>query len=179
MQEGSRRGPARSEASRLAILHATANQLARHGYEHLTMEGIAAEAQVGKQTIYRWWPSKGALIAECLEEGLLIPGWFLPPDSGDLRADLTTWLDAIVAFIALPGNGDLVRSLVVAGAENEDVALRFNERLGIFALVTDRFGPGGAPAEFGEALLGALVVRILRRGPLDAEFVRRLVATVL
>ena len=45
---------------------------AERGYDHLTMEGIAATAGVGKQTVYRWWPSKGAVIAECLLEGKLL-----------------------------------------------------------------------------------------------------------
>jgi len=62
-----RSGPVRSEAARQAILEATARLLVERGYDHLTMEGIAATAGVGKQTVYRWWPSKGAVIAECLE----------------------------------------------------------------------------------------------------------------
>ncbi|MGO7983441.1 helix-turn-helix domain-containing protein, partial [Rhizobium johnstonii] len=66
-----RRGPVRSEVARMAILEATARQFEARGYDQLTMEGIAAEAKVGKQTIYRWWPSKSALVADCLIAGLL------------------------------------------------------------------------------------------------------------
>ena len=57
-----RPGAARSEKARLAILQATAELIAINGYEHLTIEGIAARAKVGKPTIYRWWASKSELI---------------------------------------------------------------------------------------------------------------------
>ena len=67
-----RRGPKRSEEARLAILHAAAARVVAHGYDHLTMEGVAADAKVGKQTIYRWWPSRSALVADCLAERLLL-----------------------------------------------------------------------------------------------------------
>lgn len=39
------------------------------GYEAVTIEGLAADAEVSKQTIYRWWPSKAAILGEALLEG--------------------------------------------------------------------------------------------------------------
>src|SRR5580658_4901747 len=47
----------RSEAAREAVLEAADDLLAEIGFAAVTMEGIAARAGVGKQTIYRWWPS--------------------------------------------------------------------------------------------------------------------------
>ena len=52
------RGRPRSETARKAVLRAALRLVAAHGYRALTIEGIAAAAGVGKQTIYRWWPSK-------------------------------------------------------------------------------------------------------------------------
>jgi AcrR family transcriptional regulator len=52
-----RTGRVRSEAAREAILSATVRLIHARGYDHLTIEGVAKEAHVGKQTIYRWWPS--------------------------------------------------------------------------------------------------------------------------
>ncbi|GAB3447171.1 TetR/AcrR family transcriptional regulator [Actinophytocola sediminis] len=183
-----RRGPKRSEEARVAILAAAAARVLADGYDHLTMEHIAADARVGKQTIYRWWPSRSALVADCLAEGLLLPELFVPKDSGDLRADVTRWLDNIVAFLTAPGNGGLLHSLVVAAADNQDVATRLNDRLGMWEMLGERFTaaiaagqlPPGTPViELGDALIGAIVLRGLRHGDLDTGFTHRLTDLLL
>src|SRR6187431_526693 len=124
-----RRGAVRSEAARSAILEATARLFAERGYDHLTIEGIAAEAKVGKQTIYRWWPSKGALVADCLLEGLLLGEEFEPKNTGDLRADLVVWLDTIFGFLMHPQGEGLLHSLIAAAADNAEVGHRLYEDL--------------------------------------------------
>jgi AcrR family transcriptional regulator len=184
MAEG-RRGAARSESARHAILDATVALFATRGYDHLTIEGIAAEAGVGKQTIYRWWPSKGALVLECLLEGLLLPGAFDLPDSGDLRADLTAWLHQLLAFVGRPDHATLVTSLVAAAAENVEVGARLHEALGGASPLYARFdaavssgdlAPDAPAREIADALVGAVVLGIIRRAPTDAA---RLVRAVL
>jgi AcrR family transcriptional regulator len=183
-----RRGPRRSEEARLAILNAAAERIMAHGYDHLTMEGVAADAKVGKQTIYRWWPSRSALVAECLAERLLLAELFVPEDSGDLRADVSRWLDNIVGFLGAPGNARLLPSLVVAAAENADVATLLNDRLGMLEMLGERFAAAVADGqlppetpivELGDALIGAIVLRGLRHGELDTEFTHRLVDLLL
>ena len=56
----------RSERSRRAILTAALDLVEEVGYAKTSVEGIAARAGVGKQTIYRWWPSKGAVLLDAL-----------------------------------------------------------------------------------------------------------------
>lgn len=56
----------RSEAARLAVLNAADDLLVEHGFEGLTIEGIAAAAGVAKQTIYRWWKSKVDILFDNL-----------------------------------------------------------------------------------------------------------------
>jgi AcrR family transcriptional regulator len=187
MAEG-RRGAARSETARLAILAATAHQFAERGYDHLTMEGIAAEAGVGKQTIYRWWPSKGSLVAECLLEGLLLPDQFLPPDTGILRDDLTAWLEVLFRFIGDERNEALLRSLVAAATENAEVGRRLDESIfGGSALIvrvqaaveTSDLRADAPVEEIIQALVGALVFRVLTRAPVTSGVAERLVDAVL
>ena len=60
----------RSERSRRAIHDAALALVAEVGYPRTTIEGIAARAGVGKQTIYRWWGSKADVLLEaCLGRG--------------------------------------------------------------------------------------------------------------
>ncbi|GAA3038682.1 TetR/AcrR family transcriptional regulator [Streptosporangium longisporum] len=87
----------RSEQSRRAILTAAFDLVAETGYAKLTIEAIAARAGVGKQTIYRWWPSKGAVFVEAVLSMGGGEGQDLSlPDTGDLGADLRQVLRAIV-----------------------------------------------------------------------------------
>ena len=64
MSESSPRPPGRprSAASRAALLDAAYWQVVERGYGSVTAGAIAAAAGAGKQTLYRWWPSKGRLV---------------------------------------------------------------------------------------------------------------------
>jgi len=183
-----RRGAPRNEAARLAILRATASLFATRGYDHLTIEGIAAEAGVAKQTIYRWWPSRSALVAEALIEGLLLTGPFDLPDTGDIRADLVAWLEGLFVFLDDPRNNALICSLVAAAAENPEIGLRLNDALGATTLLAERLDAAVAAddlwrdtpvQEIGDAVLGVLVVRALQRTPADPGLPARLVRVLL
>ncbi|GAA0212718.1 TetR/AcrR family transcriptional regulator [Actinomadura nitritigenes] len=85
-------GRRRNEAARRAILDVAVDLLARDDGTPVTIDSLAAAAGVGKQTIYRWWPSKGAVLLEAMAEraGTDIP----VPDTGTLRGDLEGFLAA-------------------------------------------------------------------------------------
>ena len=76
-----RRGP---ELER-AIYDATLGELAQHGLEALTMEGVAAAAKTGKASLYRRWKSKDELLADALTLHSPID---VAVDTGSLRGDL-------------------------------------------------------------------------------------------
>ena len=63
-------GRPRSEAavSHGAIMNAVAELLQEHAARDLTMEAVARRAGVGKPTLYKWWPSKAALIMAMFHE---------------------------------------------------------------------------------------------------------------
>lgn len=75
----------RNQRSYAAILSATLDQLESDGYSRLTIEGIAAQAGVGKATVYRWWPSKARLVVEALSKCCELPP---VTSTGDLRSDV-------------------------------------------------------------------------------------------
>jgi AcrR family transcriptional regulator len=65
------RGRPRSEAAEMAVMDAVYAFLQEHSVRELTMEGIAERANVGKPTLYKWWPSKAALVMAVLQQRLV------------------------------------------------------------------------------------------------------------
>ncbi|MEU8925032.1 TetR/AcrR family transcriptional regulator [Kitasatospora sp. NPDC048545] len=77
-----------------AILDAVWAELADHGYDRLTMEGVAARARTSKPVLYRRWPNRAALVIAAL--GRNAPDYQEPPDTGELRADLALFLGSLL-----------------------------------------------------------------------------------
>ncbi|GAA4942600.1 TetR/AcrR family transcriptional regulator [Actinoplanes utahensis] len=119
--------PRRNENSRRAILTAALELLTETGYTAVTIEAIAARAGVGKQTIYRWWRGKGAVILDALTDGL--PDVIELPDSGDLRTDLREVLRATVAEFADPRMSATTRALTIETLADDDLAAQVRDRL--------------------------------------------------
>ncbi|MCV7411102.1 TetR family transcriptional regulator [Mycobacterium florentinum] len=99
-----------------AILDATRELLTAGSYAELSMESVAARAGVGKKTLYRRWSSKAPLVAEAVLEAYGRSGSFPVAQTGDIRADLRSWLNEHADFLAEPPNAALVRALVAAAA---------------------------------------------------------------
>ncbi|AXX30390.1 TetR/AcrR family transcriptional regulator [Actinosynnema pretiosum subsp. pretiosum] len=112
----------RSAAAHRAILEAVRDLLLESGYERLSMDGIAARAGVGKQTLYRWWPSKAAVVAEATVAGLVWNGGGEVPETGDVAVDLRAWLTVLVESTA--ERASLVRALISASADDRGEARR-------------------------------------------------------
>ncbi len=179
-----RSGPVRSEAARLAILEAAGELFAERGYEHLTMEGIARRAGVGKQTIYRWWPHKGDVIAEALLEGRLLERHRDVPNTGDARADLASWLTDLFALRASPDGEGLLRSLVAAAAGSAETGRRLRAEVLAAPLITRLSealgGTTGKPLEAAaDALLGAVILRALSREEFELDDMLSLVDVIV
>ncbi|MBX7551342.1 TetR/AcrR family transcriptional regulator [Streptomyces sp. NPDC004232] len=125
----------RSEKSRRAIYAAALALVGDIGYPKTTVEGIAARAGVGKQTIYRWWPSKAAVLLEAFldlsmqaaQEAGQAP--YVIPDTGDLAADLKTVLRITVDQMADPRFEVPARALAAEGLVNEPLGREFVAKL--------------------------------------------------
>jgi AcrR family transcriptional regulator len=102
----------RNEHSRRAILSATVALMSELGYEQTSIEGIARRAGVGKQTIYRWWPSKGAIALEALDENLGTVVDF--QDTGDIVEDLRHHMSGVTTMLASTQIGPLIQGLIAA-----------------------------------------------------------------
>ena len=113
-------GRRRNEAAREAILAATVQLLRDGGLDGLTVDAIAQTAGVGRQTIYRWWPSKGAMLAEAM--GLQAAAVVPPRDSGSFETDLVAfWTDSFRA-LADPAQARGVRDVAAEAQHDEHVA---------------------------------------------------------
>lgn len=88
----------RNPRSHRAILDSTFELAVSKGYGKLTVEAIATAAGVGKQTIYRWWPSKGAIALDAINERMGHLTDF--PDTGDIEADLRSQTTALAGLLS-------------------------------------------------------------------------------
>lgn len=102
--------------------------LAAEGYDAVTIEGLAAEAEVSKQTIYRWWPSKAAILGEALLEGELPDGDVSLPVTNDLEADLRAWFSASSVGLSRPESVALARALIAVTATDPEFGAALNAR---------------------------------------------------
>lgn len=182
MAESRPRGRPRDEAAHAAILEAARGIVAEAGYGAVTIEAIAARAGVGKQTIYRRWPSKGAVLLDALlDRGRALP----PPDSGNPRRDLEDYLTLVVEEIAARA-GPSLKGLMAEAQGDAAFAAQFRERF-ILARrapligLLQRAGVAAAELDFAADLVfGPIWYRLLvGHAPLDAAFASALARRVL
>jgi AcrR family transcriptional regulator len=185
----SERGRRRSERSHQAIIAATQELLAERGHRELTIEGVAARAGVGKQTIYRWWPSKAALVLEAYltAADAVSP----PPDSGSTYDDVRALLGWLIAVLGEPAGGRVVAGLVADLQHDPALAQGFRgevvpaRRAGMLAALErgrerGDIRPDADLALAVDALHGAVFYRLFFSGePLDDDFTARLARQVL
>jgi AcrR family transcriptional regulator len=119
-------GRPRSEASRSAILDAAYWQVMQRGYGAVTAESIAKAAGAGKQTLYRWWPSKAAVILDALveKERTRIDR---PQEAAIRSGDLPAFLRAVIPAIA--AHGPALRCLIAEAQFDPKLRAILRERL--------------------------------------------------
>lgn len=186
-----RRGRGRRPAAevRAGVLEAAARLLHDQGVAAVTFERVAALAGSSKTTLYKWWPSAGALAAEAFfvqsESELNFP------DTGDIKSDLTTQLCAFVDLLTTGGAGAPIAGLVGAAQADPDLARAWSinytkprRELAIAALERAR-ARGQIRRDVDlhsvvDQLWGACYYRLLVPDqPLDADFAEILVSNLL
>lgn len=184
---GNRHG--RSEQARRNVLEAADDLLVERGFAGLTIEGIAARAGVAKQTIYRWWPSKTAVLLDTFGDDAAEE--LTPPDTGDLAADLRAHLSGLAVFLTRSDAGAVFRAL--AGQAQHDAELagllrrdhlsqqRARDRLPLErAVERGEVSPGIDLDLVVDQLVGPVYYRVLVTGqPVSTDITDALVADVL
>jgi AcrR family transcriptional regulator len=123
-----RRGRGRRPADevRREVLLAAGRMLLAEGMRGFTIEGVAALSGASKMTIYKWWPSKGALALDgyftTVEDVLKFP------DTGDIQADLRTQLTSFVRLVRDTPAGRVLAELIGEAQTDAALAAAYREK---------------------------------------------------
>lgn len=183
-EERARGGPRQASA----IFAATLELLAEQGYDGLTIESIASRSGVNKTTIYRWWPSKDAVLAAALVHSDLLA--FAMPDTGSLRGDLLALAREITQLLTGERTAPIVATVLAAAPRRPELAAVahtfFAERLTreqpMFqrAIARAELPATADPAMIMDLLAGAIWFRILLRDqPMSSDYLSGAVDLVL
>jgi AcrR family transcriptional regulator len=86
----------RGEGARRRVLDASLEVLGADGLAGFTMEAVARKAGASKATLYRHWPTTGALLVDAMD-ATFRP--FPAPDTGSVHQDVRVLLDAFVTLV--------------------------------------------------------------------------------
>jgi AcrR family transcriptional regulator len=184
---GNRHG--RSEEARLAVLAAADDLLVEKGFAGVTVEGIAAQAGVAKQTVYRWWRTKTDVLLDAFLQDMAEEP--VPPDHGDLASDLRAHVRALARSLSESDHGAVFRALVAQAQHDPAFAEVFRARFLDEQRRRDRAPleraaargelPAGLDVEVEtDQLVGPVYYRLLVTGePVGEEFTDRLVDSLL
>lgn len=181
-------GRPRSEQARQAILSSTLRILEHSGFSELTIEDVADRAGVGKTTVYRWWPNKGALVADAFASNTTRTLRF--PDTGSVLSDMSRQMRQLVKVFRSP-RGRIVSAILAAGQSDNDLIAAFRDRFlrprrqEAYATLRRGIRRGELRRDIDpdlilDSLYGPIYMRFLiRHDRLTPEFVDRLCALVL
>jgi len=176
-----RAGRPRDEGARKKVLTAALALMSTEGLPALTMEGIAARAGVGKQTVYRWWDSRADILLEALRESATTA---VPlPRTGSLREDLRIFVQSTFSvtrdrWVMAP----VLRALIAEAQSDEALRTRFREeviesrRIALGTIFEVAILQGDARADFSpdvgvDMVFGAMWYRLLvGHLPIDDNF---------
>lgn len=187
---GQRRSPGRprSEDARKAILRSTLKLLQESGFPDLSIEAIAADADVGKATVYRWWPNKAALVADAFSSSADQELRF--PNTGSVRSDLAIQAKHLVRILR-GRRGRIVAALVGGGQSDPELIEAFRDRFMLprrqeaYETLRRGISRGELPADMDmdlalDSLYGAIYMRFLiRQTGLTEEFIDEVVGLVM
>jgi len=156
--------------------------------KELTMEAVARRAGVGKPTLYKWWPSKAALIMAMFHERIAV-GVNAPATSATAEEALRTTMRRLIA--GLNGLFGKVLADLIAEGQGDPALLHdlFEDHIRVrqvtdlaeieHAKATGEFAASADPEIMVDALFGSLIYRRLLGLPLTEQYGEALVDAVL
>jgi len=120
-----RRGRGRRPADevRADVLRTVGGLLLAEGLADFTIERVARLSGVSKTTIYKWWPSRGALALDGYFHA--VEGELAFPDTDDIRHDLTVQLHAFGHLVGETPAGRLLAELIGMSQTDADLAIAY------------------------------------------------------
>lgn len=191
-QQPARRGRPRSAAAEVAVLEAAYALIAAEGLAAATIDRVARASKVSKMTIYKWWPSREALLIDAFlrHASLMLPlgedGEPPAPPIAALQRHAAAYAEAlkgefgrvqlavISECIARNGSGQLFteRYLEIRRSTATAIIQRGQKDGSITAAV--------AAGDLYDRIYGTLFYRFLFGfRPLSADYARKLVASLL
>ncbi|NVK33164.1 MAG: TetR/AcrR family transcriptional regulator [Rhodobacteraceae bacterium] len=111
-------GAQRNPESAKAILAAAQEVLAEDGYKGFSIEKVARRAKAGKPTIYRWWPSKAALLLDVYRTRKQVDY----PTTGNLEDDLVVFVQDVFRSWRETETGEIFRSMIAEAQSDEEAS---------------------------------------------------------
>jgi AcrR family transcriptional regulator len=176
-------GRPRSEESKAAILEAAWELLKTTSLRDLSIEAIARQSGVGKTTIYRWWPSKVAVVMDAFVENVLTVTSF--PENLSATEAIARQMTAVVQ--AFSGEYGRIAAQIIAEGQADPQALAsyrdrfiYPRRAAATAIIQQGIKSGEFDSKLDpdlaiDILYGAIYFRLLvGHLPLDLQFAEEL-----
>jgi AcrR family transcriptional regulator len=182
------RPPSAMAASHVTIMDTVYTLLQEKSVRDLTIEEVAKRAKVGKPTLYKWWPTKAALVLAMLCERMA-PNLEKPTDltaEESLRFRVRSLIDAFNGPF-----GKIVAGLIAEGQSDRAIRQAFFDRWVSprrSATIVDLERAKNAnelrldskPDLLNDAIFGAVYYRfLLGAGPFTRSFGEELVEQVI
>src|SRR5262245_14908212 len=121
-----RPGRPRSAAAHEAMRRAALKLFIEQGVEGLSIEAVAAEARVGKASIYRRWRSKEELVIDAVIDVFAKAS---SPDTGSVRGDLVRGTRDLQALMSSSPTGDVFPRMAAEVARRTPLGRLYRERV--------------------------------------------------
>lgn len=183
---GRKRPPSKNDDRGAEIRDAVVELVARHGYDSVTVDAVAAESGAAKATVYRRWSTKAELVVDAVRGSISMP--VEANDTGGVLSDLVMALSDVAE--ALQRDANFLIALLDASRRHEDVweimSTQFHESGRVIdriplkrAIARGELSPNCKTLYVDEVAMPVLMHRILWHEPVDAGFVEQLVDGII